>query len=124
MLDRSPIIAFVATTDGPRSRAFYERTLGLRVQSDDDFAIAFDVNGGMLRVQKVESLSPHPFTALGWHVADITAEVRQLASKGVTFERYGFLKLDDDGVWTSPSGAKVAWFKDPDGNTLSLTQLG
>jgi catechol 2,3-dioxygenase-like lactoylglutathione lyase family enzyme len=123
MLDQSSIIAFVATTDGARARAFYENTLGLRVISDDDYAIACDANGTMVRIQKVQTLSAQPFTALGWAVSDIEAAVRSLVARGVVFERYEFLKPDAHGVWTSPSGAKVAWFKDPDGNTLSITQL-
>jgi len=77
----------------------------------------------MLRIQKVEQLTPAQHTVLGWGVADIHATVKGLAGKGVAFERYGFLPQDDSGVWTSPVGAKIAWFKDPDGNTLSLTQF-
>jgi catechol 2,3-dioxygenase-like lactoylglutathione lyase family enzyme len=123
MISDCKVITFVATAQPERARAFYEDTLGLRLVADDSFAIVFDANGTMLRVQKVQSLVAAPFTVLGWSVADIAAEVAALTGKGVVFERFEFMQQDDLGVWTSPSGAKVAWFKDPDGNTLSLTEL-
>jgi catechol 2,3-dioxygenase-like lactoylglutathione lyase family enzyme len=124
MLTNDPLIAFLATENGPRARAFYEETLGLGVLSDDDYALALDANGTMLRVQKVERLEPRPFTALGWQTRDIEAAVEALAARGVRFERYPGLDQDERGIWHSPSGARVAWFLDPDGNVLSLTELG
>ena len=123
MLDQHKLMAFVATRDGARARAFYEKTLGLRVISDDDYALAVDAKGTMLRIQKVGAYAPHPFTALGWEVADIGATVDALGERGVQFERFPGMGQDARGIWDSPSGARVAWFKDPDGNTLSLTQL-
>jgi catechol 2,3-dioxygenase-like lactoylglutathione lyase family enzyme len=117
------LMAFLATVDGGRARAFYEGTLGFRVLSDDGFALALDAGGTMLRIQKVASLAPHPFTALGWEVPDIAAAATRLAASGVSFERFPGLDQDAHGVWCSPSGAQVAWFRDPDGNVLSLTQL-
>ncbi len=123
MLGGSKLMAFLATRDGARARAFYADTLGLRVVSDDDFALALDAGGTMLRVQKVEQFTPHPFTAMGWQVPDIQATVDALSRAGVIFERYPGLDQDVRGVWHSPSGARIAWFKDPDGNTLSLSQL-
>lgn len=117
------LMAFVSTRDAAKARAFYETTLGLRCLSEDPFAVVFDVAGTMLRVSKVEKLTPQPFTVLGWQVPDIHAAIRKLAKRGVKFERYGFFEQDELGVWCSPSGAQVAWFKDPDGNTLSLTQF-
>ena len=123
MLNASSIISFVATKHPERARKFYENTLGLRFVSEDPFAIVFDAHGTMLRVQKVERLVPHQHTLLGWDVADIRAEVETLRKRGVRFDRFEGLQQDDLGVWTSPAGAKVAWFKDPDGNTLSLTQF-
>jgi len=122
MLEKATITAFVATADPARSKTFYRDTLGLRLTSDDEFAVVFDCAGIDLRVQKVERVQPHPFTALGWHVPDVRKIVRDLATRGVAFERYPFLKQDDIGVWQAPSGAKVAWFKDPDGNLLSVTE--
>jgi len=124
MLGKATITAFVATAHPARSRKFYQDTLGLRLVSDDEFAIAFDCAGIQLRIQKLDTLQPHGFTALGWQVPDIRAAVQGLAQRGVSCERYAHLQQDDVGVWLAPSGAKVAWFKDPDGNLLSLTESG
>jgi len=119
----SKIIGFVATRNPASARKFYEGALGLAFISEDPFAVVFDVNGTMLRVQKVQELLPARHTVLGWDVHDIRAEIEALTKKGVRFERFDGLPQNELGVWTSPSGAKVAWFKDPDGNTLSLTQF-
>jgi catechol 2,3-dioxygenase-like lactoylglutathione lyase family enzyme len=121
-LSRSNIIAFLATANGPRARAFYESVVGLRLLVDDAFALVFEANGVMVRVQKVETVTPAAYTALGWKVADIAATIQRLRAQGVEVERYGGLVQDDLGVWTSPSGARIAWFRDPDGHILSLTQ--
>lgn len=123
MLASSPLIAFIATTDAARARAFYEGTLGLTVKGDDGFALVLDASGTMVRLQKVEKFEVQPFTVLGWQVSDIAKTVRELTGKGVRFERYGFLEQDALGIWNAPGGARVAWFKDPDGSTLSLTQF-
>lgn len=123
MLGENRLMAFLATRDGARARAFYAGTLGMRVLSDDDFALALEAGGTMLRIQKVENFTPHPFTAMGWQVPDIRAAVDELARAGVDFHHYAGLDQDARGVWHSPSGARIAWFKDPDGNTLSLSQL-
>jgi catechol 2,3-dioxygenase-like lactoylglutathione lyase family enzyme len=122
MLGNATVTAFVATANPTRATKFYRDTLGLRFVSDDQFAIAFDCSGIQLRIQKVEKVRPHPFTALGWHVPNIREAVAGLAKRGVAFERYSFLEQDDLGVWRAPSTAQVAWFKDPDGNLLSLTE--
>jgi catechol 2,3-dioxygenase-like lactoylglutathione lyase family enzyme len=119
----SKVIGFVATQHTAKARRFYEKTLGLALIGDDPFAVVFDANGTMLRVQKVRELVPAQHTVLGWEVRDIRAEIEVLTKRGVRFERFDGLSQDEQGVWTSPSGAKVAWFKDPDGNTLSLTQF-
>jgi catechol 2,3-dioxygenase-like lactoylglutathione lyase family enzyme len=118
----SKIMAFVGTRDAGRARAFYRDTLGLSLVSEDSFALAFDVNGIMLRVTNVAEVIPAPYTVLGWQVADIVASVSGLQQAGVIFERYN-LPQDELGIWQAPGGAKVAWFKDPDGNVLSLAQL-
>ncbi len=123
MLSTSNVVAFVASCRPDDAKSFYKETLGLRLLSDDAFAIVFDANGMMLRVQKVQEHAPLPYTALGWDVADIQASVAGLSGKGVRFERYEWLEQDESGVWSAPSGAQIAWFKDPDGNTLSLTQF-
>ena len=122
MLGCSKIVAFVATTNSAKARAFYEGILGLPFAYEDAFAVAFDANGVELRIQKVRTLTPQPHTLLGWSVASIEQVVRALIANGVVFERYPFLQHDAYGIWTAPSGAKVAWLKDPDGNLLSLTQ--
>ena len=119
----APVIAFLATVDARRARAFYETTLGLKLIEDSAFAVVFEANGTMLRIQKVAEFAPHAFTAFGWQVGDIAASMALLAREGVAFERYPGLEQDAAGVWTSPSGARIAWFRDPDGNVLSLTEF-
>ncbi|HEV2722721.1 MAG TPA: VOC family protein [Thermoanaerobaculia bacterium] len=116
------IVAFVPTTDFDKARAFYEGVVGLRFAGADGHALRFDVDGTMLRVTKVPAFTPFPWTILGWEVPDIAAAVVALRERGVKFESYGFPGQDADGIWTAPSGDKVAWFKDPDGNTLSISQ--
>jgi catechol 2,3-dioxygenase-like lactoylglutathione lyase family enzyme len=123
MLGNCDIIAFVTTSDGKRARKFYEGTLGLRVVEDTPFAFEVDAHGTMLRVAKAQKVTVAPYTVLGWKVPDIQKSVRELTAKGVKFERYDGMGQDKLGIWKSPSGASVAWFKDPDGNTLSLTQF-
>ncbi len=123
MLNTSKIISFVATKNPAIAREFYERTLGLSLVSDDPFALVFNVNGTMLRVAKVQELTPAKHAVLGWDVQNIRAEIEQLTERGVRFEHYTGLSQDEQGIWTSPIGAKVAWFKDGEGNTLSLTQF-
>ena len=122
MLRKATLTAFAATATPTRSKAFYQDTLGLRILGDDQFALAFDSNGVQLRIQKVDKVSPPPFTVLGWQVRSIKRTMAGLSRRGVTFERYSFLDQDDAGVWQAPSGTKVAWFKDPDGNLLSLAE--
>ena len=124
MLGSTPIIAFVAATQRDRTHAFYADVLGLTLKDEDQFALTFDAGGTMLRVAFVEQLQPQGFTILGWIVADIAATARDLAARGVDFKRYEWMDQDALGIWRSPSGAQVAWFPDPDGNTLSLTQFG
>jgi len=123
MLNRANLVAFVATSRSDSVKSFYQQTLGLRLIMDDAFALVFDANGVMLRVQKVQEHTPPPYTVLGWDVEDIHASVKELLGRGVSCERYEWLEQDESGIWTAPSGAQIAWFKDPDGNTLSLTQF-
>jgi catechol 2,3-dioxygenase-like lactoylglutathione lyase family enzyme len=123
VLTDNNIISFVATRDARTARAFYEGTLGLRLVAEEHFALVFDVNGRMLRIAKTETLSPAPHTVLGWEVESIDAKVKELAARGVMFLRFEGMPQDENGIWASPSGARVAWFKDPDGNNLSLTQF-
>jgi catechol 2,3-dioxygenase-like lactoylglutathione lyase family enzyme len=123
MLNTAKLICFAATTHPEEARTFYADTLGLTLVEESPFAIVFDANGTMLRIQKVRQLAPASHTALGWEVSDIRAAVRQLAERGVGAERFGGLEQDELGLWTTPDGSKVAWFKDPDGNTVSLTEF-
>jgi catechol 2,3-dioxygenase-like lactoylglutathione lyase family enzyme len=119
------VVAFVPSRNPTKARAFYEGVLGLRFVSEDPFAVVFDANGVMIRVANVSSVKgfkPAPFAILGWLVDDIARAVRGLNKKGVQFERFAWMEQDRLGVWNSPSGAKVAWFKDPEGNVLSITQ--
>ena len=122
MLGANKIVAFVSITDGGKARGFYEGVLGLRFVKDDGFAVVFDANGIMVRAVKLKEVKPVPVTILGWEVKGIADIVRGLLSKGVHFEVFGFFKQDELGIWTAPSGDKVAWFKDPDGNTLSVSE--
>jgi catechol 2,3-dioxygenase-like lactoylglutathione lyase family enzyme len=123
MLASSKVMAFTATTNPEAALAFYRDVLGLRLVADEPFAIVFDAGGTMLRVQKTEQHTSAPHTLLGWQVEDMEATVRGLAERGVVFSLYDGMGQDADGIWTAPGGAKIAWFRDPDGNTLSLTQF-
>ena len=122
MLGSTNIVAFVPIKDAEKAKAFYEGVLGLRFVSDDGFALVFRANGIMVRAVKMKDFTPAQYTILGWEVPDIGKVVRALQTNGVHFEIFGFFKQDELGIWTSPSGDKVAWFKDPDGNTLSVSQ--
>ena len=122
MLNASRLVCFVATADADRARAFYRDALGLALIEDGGYALVFDANGTQLRVQRVAAVAPHPYTALGWEVDDVTASVRALAARGVAMARFPGLPLDADGIWDTPDGSRVAWFHDPDGNTLSISQ--
>src|SRR6185437_2594077 len=121
----SKLIAFAPVTDYAKAREFYGSVLGLSLLSvETPFALVFSANGVMLRVTKAGAHKPAPFTVLGWDVEDIESTVQQLTAVGVSFLR--FPGLNDNaplGIWASPSGARVAWFNDPDKNVLSLTQF-
>ena len=123
MLESSDLVAFVSTADAVDARTFYEEILGLRLVEQSSFASVFDAHGTQLRVALAEKVVPAPYTVLGWTVADIATVVRGLAERGVDTLRYDGMDQDALGIWTAPSGARVAWFKDPDGNTLSVTQV-
>lgn len=122
MLGKQNIVAFVPVRNADTARAFYRDTLGLHLLYEDGFALAFEVAGVMLRATIIRDFQPQKFTVLGWQVADAEAFARQLAAAGITLERYPGLQQDDLGVWTAPGGAKIAWFRDPDGNILSISQ--
>jgi len=117
------IVAFVATSSPAKAKRFYRDKLGLRLVEASPFALVFDAHGTMLRVTPVNKVATAGYTVLGWQVPDIVDAVKRLRKAGVRFERYDGLGQDKLGVWQSPSGARIAWFKDPDGNTLSITML-
>jgi catechol 2,3-dioxygenase-like lactoylglutathione lyase family enzyme len=122
-LGKYNIIGFVSIVDVPRAKGFYRDTLGLRlIMEEPPFALVFDANGIMLRLGMAKEIAPAHGTVLGWQVPEITATVKNLAIAGVSFERYEGMDQDELCIWTSPTGAKVAWFKDPDGNTLSISE--
>jgi catechol 2,3-dioxygenase-like lactoylglutathione lyase family enzyme len=122
-LGKHNIIAFVSIVDVSRARDFYRDTLGLRlIMEEPPFALVFEANGIMLRLGMAKELPPAHGTVLGWQVPEIAATVKDLLQTGVRFERFAGMDQDELGVWTAPSGAKVAWFKDPDGNILSLSE--
>jgi len=123
MLASEKIIGFVPITEAARAKSFYADKLGLKFVSEDSFAVVFDANGNMIRLTRMKEVQPQAFTILGWQVSDIVATVQRLQANGVTFERYGgFMQQDELGIWNAPGGTRVAWFKDPDGNTLSVSQ--
>jgi catechol 2,3-dioxygenase-like lactoylglutathione lyase family enzyme len=122
MLGTMKIVAVVPTKDADKARPFYEGVLGLRFIKDDGFALVFDANGVMVRVSKGAQGPPAQYAILGWNVTGIENVVAALEKRGVKFERFGFFEQDALGIWTAPNGDKVAWFKDPDGNMLSVSQ--
>ena len=123
MLHDEDVVIFLATKNPDTARNFYEDVLGLKFVADEPFALVFEVNGRMLRIAKVHELVPARHTVLGWKVSNIEKKVGDLQKHGVEFLRFDGMPQDALGIWTSPSGAKVAWFNDPDKNALSLTQF-
>lgn len=122
MLESGKMVGFVLTKDYDKSRAFYEGRLGCEFVSLDRYALVMRVGGHMIRISKVPTFTPVQSTILGWEVTDIEAVVAWLKKQGVTPEKYPFIQDPELGIWTTPSGDKVAWFKDPDGNVLSVSQ--
>jgi len=123
VLATSDVIAFASTTDLARARTFYEAALGLPVVDENAYACVFDAHGTMLRITAVAEVAHPGYTVLGWRVSDISATVTWLESHGVVFTRYDGMEQDAQGVWTTPNGDRIAWFADPDGNVLSLTEF-
>jgi catechol 2,3-dioxygenase-like lactoylglutathione lyase family enzyme len=123
MLQNYKIMAFVCTTDPNRARPFYRDVLGLQLVEEHQFALVFDANGTALRVSISNELTPAKHTVLGWEVPDIISTIEGLRAKGVEFNRYEWMNQDEYGIWRAPGGAQIAWFRDPDGNILSLTQF-
>jgi len=122
MLASSKLIGFVPTRDSARARAFYEGKLGFQFVGDDMFALVVRAGENMIRIAKAKDFTPAPYTVLGWEVSNIESVVAWLTDRGVVFEKYPFIQDSKLGIWTAPNGDKVAWFKDPDGNVLSVSQ--
>ncbi len=122
-LSSASVVGFAATEDAERAMSFYRDKLGLDLDYSDQFALVFTSGGTMIRVQIVPKVVPSGYTTLGWTVADVGEIVARLTAAGVVFSRFPGMAQDAHGVWSSPSGARIAWFTDPDGNTLSLTEL-
>lgn len=122
MLASSRIMGFVPTNDAKRARDFYENKLGFEFVSDDQFALVMRAGQNKIRLAKGTQFTPAHYTVLGWEVEDITAIVKWLSQRGVVFEKFPFVQDQELGIWTTPNGDKVAWFKDPDGNVLSVSQ--
>ena len=122
MFSDKKLKAFVPTTNSKKAKTFYKDLLGLTLLSEDNYALEFDANGTLLRITIVQELIPQSFTILGWNVPDIYKVIKSLNEKGIECNKYDFLEQDSLGVWKSPGGSKVAWFKDPDGNVLSVTE--
>lgn len=124
MLAASRMVGFVPTKNSKAAREFYEKKLGFEFVSEDQFALVVRAGENTVRIAKGANFTPAQYTVLGWEVKDIEAVVGWLAQRGVTFEKYPFVQDQERGIWTTPNGDKVAWFKDPDGNVLSLSQHG
>ncbi len=116
------MVGFLITTNYDRARAFFERQLGCEFVSLDQFALVMEIGGHQIRISKADNFTPLRGTVLGWEVDDIDAAVDALAQRGVAFEKYSFIQDQQRGIWTTPGGDRVAWFKDPDGNVLSISQ--
>ena len=122
MLSTSKMVGFVPTKDSAAAREFYEGKLGFEFISDDPFALVMKAGESKIRIAKAKNFTPAPYTVLGWEVQNIVSIVRWLTERGVIFEKYPFVEDQELGIWTAPGGDRVAWFKDPDGNVLSVGQ--
>jgi predicted enzyme related to lactoylglutathione lyase len=122
VLASAKIMGFLFTTDYDRARTFFESNLGFQFVSLDQFALVMKAGYTFIRIVKLPNFAPAQGTVLGWQVQNIEAVVEWLAKRGVAFEKYPFVQDRERGIWTAPGGDKVAWFKDPDGNVLSVSQ--
>jgi catechol 2,3-dioxygenase-like lactoylglutathione lyase family enzyme len=120
MLSDATQVGFVGVTDLDEAQRFYGDVLGLDLTDARPFALVHQTAATQLRITLVEEVIAAPYTVLGWAVADLESEIDRLTAAGVRFNRYDGMAQDDRGIWSSPSGARIAWFHDPDGNNLSL----
>ena len=117
------IVGFLTIVDVERAKSFYRDTLGLTlIREEPPYALVFDAHGIMVRLGMGRQRPAAVGTVLGWHVPDVASVMKELEQRGVVFERYEGLGQDAQGVWTAPTGAKIAWFQDPDGNILSISE--
>jgi extradiol dioxygenase family protein len=123
VLEDAEVVAFIPVKNLTQAKAFYGTMLGLLMEGESPVAVTFDANGTTVRTVMVERFTPFPFTIVGWTVKDIAGAVTELTSRGIAFERFNGIQQDQLGIWGAPGGASVAWFKDPFGNTISLTQF-
>lgn len=123
MLTSPKFTAFLPTINPEASKRYYTEVLGLNLISEDNYSLVFEQEDMLLRITVVQEFTPQPFTVFGFKIEDIIYQVKALTDKGILFERYGHFDQDEHGIWTAPSQAKIAWFKDPDGNLLSLTEF-
>jgi catechol 2,3-dioxygenase-like lactoylglutathione lyase family enzyme len=121
ILGSAKVGTFLCTRDRATAKAFYGGTLGFPLKYDDEYAVVFDLNGTNLRISPIKEFTPQPFTVLGWHVDDVPGTVRTLTAAGIAFARFDGLEQDELGIWSPGGDIKVAWFKDPDGNILSVS---
>jgi len=122
MLNTAKMVGFVITTDYDKARAFYEGKLGFQFVSQDQFALVVRAGAHNIRISRTAEFEPRQSTVLGWEVTDIEAAAAWLKQQGVETEKYAFVQDKEHGIWSTPGGDKVAWFKDPDGNVLSVSQ--
>jgi catechol 2,3-dioxygenase-like lactoylglutathione lyase family enzyme len=123
VLPSAPVSVFLATTRADEAKTFYADILGLKILDDNGFALVFELHGAELRISKVPGFEPFPWTVLDWQVPDISKAITTLASRDIEFTRFGGMEQDEQGVWTTPDGsAKIAWFRDPDANVLSVSE--
>jgi len=122
MFQSIKMIGFILTKDYQKAREFYEHRLGCTFVSQDQFALVMQAGENHIRIAKVAQFAPQQGTVLGWEVRDIRSVVAELTKCGVTFEKYPFVQDQVTGIWVAPGGDQVAWFKDPDGNVLSVSQ--
>lgn len=122
MLIKGKTVAFVPSSDLERAERFYVGTLGFARKHRDDFALVVEANGVTIRIARADGFEPQPFTILGFDVDDVERTAGALASKGIEFQRYSGMAQDAAGIWTAPSRSRIAWFKDADGNVLSIAE--
>jgi len=122
MFEAATMIGFILTRDYKKAREFYEGVLGCTFVSHDQFALVVKAGKNSIRIVQMAAFTPLQSTVLGWEVQGIEAVMDRLRERGVAFEKYPFVQDKERGIWTTPNGDKVAWFKDPDGNVLGVSE--